>query len=290
MNGAGIIKNYQELEPFLHPNLSNNVILAGSFTLAPREGNSGNVWYVGKDHASNADLNKLGLPNPGFEGMKRLIEAMGGIMINKKILGISISEFSVENIITMIRGCVELGISYIQVNTSCPNVVSDGKQKPIFCYNAELMSELIEEIDGLFVDSNSVPIIDIKVSAYLDHIQHTEIASIIASSKSVSAVSAINTIANGRRYYEDGTPVIGTDHYGGVSGPGIFPIAVGQVAQWRTVLPETISVIGIGGISSGNDVHEMLNAGASMVQIVSTYLRTQNVGVFNEIYADFLQA
>jgi len=52
---------------------------------------------------------------------------------------------------------------------------------------------------------------------------------------------------------------------GGYSGPGVFPVAVRMVYQVTGAV--SIPVIGMGGVSSAQDVIEMMMAGAKAVQV-----------------------
>ena len=88
------------------------------------------------------------------------------------------------------------------------------------------------------------------------------------------------------------------NNMGGMSGPAILPIAVRMV--WQTANAVNIPIIGMGGISSGNDAVEMMMAGASAVQVgaaiftdpyapikiidgINDYLDSNNIKSVNEI-------
>lgn len=294
MNGAGIIKNDEHLLPFLTPHLENHIVLTGSYTPAQNQGNSGDVYFraIGEDvHPSNVDLNKLGLPNPGKAVLEGLLNRNATkAKESNKCIGVSITGLgtdSIGEIEHMLKFAIRSHIPFIEVNGSCPNVVSGSTQKPIICYNLHLLETLLKSITVARGVAAPPFMVSLKVSPYLDVVFQGEVAALLKQyHTAVDAITTTNTIPNARRYKND-TPVIGTDGFGGASGPGIFPIAVGQVAKWRELLPEDIRIIGVGGISSGKDVHEMMLAGADMVQIVSGYLRTNDVGIYNTIYADY---
>jgi dihydroorotate dehydrogenase len=59
------------------------------------------------------------------------------------------------------------------------------------------------------------------------------------------------------------------DGFAGLSGPVMKRIALGQVKQFRGHLSSAVDVIGVGGITTGNDIVDFLNAGATAVQITS---------------------
>lgn len=111
----------------------------------------------------------------------------------------------------------------------------------------------------------------LKLSPYSNPSELREVAEAIAASGKVAGVVTSNTFANG--YMEqNGEPVIASE-YGGVSGRALFPIALGQVRQFRQILPEEIVVIGVGGIESKDDVSHYQQAGADAVQAASLIVR-----------------
>jgi len=93
-----------------------------------------------------------------------------------------------------------------------------------------------------------------------------------------SAVVAINTVKAMRISTDLKRPVLG-NRYGGLSGPAIFPVAVRCVYELFEAC--SIPIIGCGGVSSKNDVLEMMMAGASAVEIGTAVYR--DPGVFSRI-------
>jgi dihydroorotate dehydrogenase (fumarate) len=92
-------------------------------------------------------------------------------------------------------------------------------------------------------------------------------------------------------YNESGNPVINSPQipYGlaGVAGSALKPISLGQVQQFRTLLPESFDIIGVGGISTGRDVLDYLRAGADSVQVGTHYFQN-GPRVFSEILQEFV--
>ena len=85
----------------------------------------------------------------------------------------------------------------------------------------------------------------------------------------------INTVLGMRIDIRRRQPVL-ANRYGGYSGPGIFPIALRMVNQVRHACPDT-PIIGCGGISSAEDVIEMLMSGANAVEIGAANLTQPNL-------------
>ena len=67
----------------------------------------------------------------------------------------------------------------------------------------------------------------------------------------------------------DSQPMVDGNGLAGMGGKFLKPIALGQVKQLRALLPDSIEVVGAGGVSEGRDVEDMLCAGASAVQVGS---------------------
>ena len=95
----------------------------------------------------------------------------------------------------------------------------------------------------------------------------TDIAAIAraAAESGADALSLINTLVGMRIDIRTGEPII-ANRTGGVSGPCVFPVALGCVWRVRQALPD-IPIIGIGGIDSGEKALEFLYAGANAVEV-----------------------
>ena len=94
----------------------------------------------------------------------------------------------------------------------------------------------------------------------------TDLVSIAKACEDAGAdgISMINTLMGMRINIKTGKPII-ANTTGGVSGPCIFPVALRMVYQVTNAIK--IPVIGMGGISSAEDVIEMMMAGATAVQV-----------------------
>jgi dihydroorotate dehydrogenase (NAD+) catalytic subunit len=95
------------------------------------------------------------------------------------------------------------------------------------------------------------------------------------------AIVAINTVKAMRISVPMGRPVLG-NRFGGLSGKAIFPIAIRCVYELYEA--SEVPVIGCGGISTAEDVVEMMMAGASAVEIGSAVL--EDIGIFAKISRD----
>lgn len=282
-NAAGWCKSVAEVEALAKS--AAGFIIVGSITMNQRDGNPGNTF--------NGDpvftLNALGLPNPGIEKFEEIGPEMARIAheAGKPIIA-SIAGFIPEEFGELARRVEKIGFDGAEVNLGCPNVADDGKRKPIISYRPQLVRASLEAVFGRINAFKPNWFISVKVSP-MDPDRIEEIASVIAEFP-VDAVVTQNTVPNCLDFNSDGTPVIQTPDklgYAGGSGKQIFQQALGQVQQWRKVLPEGIAVWGVGGVQSGEDVERMLWAGASVVQIGTAYF-VGGAKVFGDIAMQYI--
>lgn len=198
-------------------------------------------------------INSVGLQNPGIDSVckKELPELA---KIYKKPVIANISGFSVEEYVRC-AGLMdkEKQVGIIEVNVSCPNVHNGGMAYGI-------LPESAAEVTGAVRKVTSKPVY-IKLSPNV-----TDIVPIAKACEEAGAdgLSLINTILAMRIDTKTRKPVI-ANKMGGLSGPAVFPIAVRMVYQAACAV--NIPIIGIGGISTANDVIEMMMAGATAVQV-----------------------
>ena len=201
----------------------------------------------------NGMINAVGLQNPGVE--KVISEELPKLTkcFNKPVMA-NVSGFSVEEYVytcQRIDKCPQVG--WIEVNVSCPNVHGGGMA---FGTSAEGAAEVVRAVKAV----TTKPII-VKLSPNV-----TDIVSIAKACEAAGAdgISLINTLLGMRIDLRTKKPVI-ANKMGGFSGPAIFPVAVRMVYQVSHAV--SIPVVGMGGVSSAEDVLEMMLAGATAVQV-----------------------
>lgn len=147
----------------------------------------------------------------------------------------------------------EAGVDMIEVNVSCPNVKCGGLQYGV-------VPELAAEVTEAAKKSASVPVM-VKLSPNVTDI--TAIAKAVEAA-GADAVSLINTVRGMWIDVKTRRPVLKMNT-GGLSGPAVLPIAVRMV--WEVSNAVGIPVMGMGGISTGEDAAQMILAGASAVAV-----------------------
>ena len=238
-----------------------SAVVTKSIGLKPRDGYP-NPTVVELEYGI---LNAMGLPNPGikeFEGEIRKLKG-SNISVIGSIFGSNSHEF-----VELGRRMQDYGVDALELNMSCPHARG---------YGLEIGSdpELVREITSMVKESTNIPVF-VKLSSNL-----TDVIEIAKSAEAGKAdgIVAINSVKAMKIDLELKMPVL-ANKIGGYSGRAIKPIGVRCV--YEIAKNVDISVIGVGGITTGEDVLEYIMAGASAVQIGSgVYYR--GVDVFEKI-------
>jgi len=198
-------------------------------------------------------INAVGLQNPGVE--KVISEELPKLKkcFHKPVMA-NVSGFSVEDYAyTCEKLDQEEQVGWLEVNVSCPNVHGGGMS---FGTNPEAAAEVTRAVKAV----TTKPVI-IKLSPNV-----TDIVSIAKACEDAGAdgISLINTLLGMRINLRTRKSVI-ANKMGGFSGPAIFPVAVRMVYQVANAVK--IPVVGMGGVSSAEDVIEMMLAGATAVEV-----------------------
>ena len=202
---------------------------------------------------SSGMINAVGLQNPGVE--KVISEELPKLSkcFNKPVMA-NVSGFSLEEYAytcAKLDKCEQVG--WLEVNVSCPNVHGGGMS---FGTSPEAAASVVREVKKV----TTKPVI-VKLSPNV-----TDIVSIAKACEEAGAdgISLINTMLGMRIDLKTKKPVI-ANTMGGFSGPAIFPVAVRMVYQVAHAV--SIPVVGMGGVSSAEDVIEMMLAGATAVEV-----------------------
>ena len=198
-------------------------------------------------------LNAVGLQNPGVE--KVISEELPRLraVFHKPVMA-NISGFSLEEYTEVARRLdKEEGIGWLEINISCPNVHGGGMSFGTDPQAAAAVTRAVKAV-------TTKPVI-IKLTPNV-----TDIVSIAKACEGAGAdgLSLINTLLGMRFDLKTRQPLL-ANTTGGLSGPAVFPIALRMVYQVSRAV--SIPVIGLGGIRSARDVLEMMQAGATAVQV-----------------------
>ncbi len=198
-------------------------------------------------------INSVGLQNPGVD--KVISEELPKLKrcFHKPVMA-NVSGFSIEEYVeTVKRLDKEEIIGWFEINISCPNVHGGGMSFGVSPENAGAVTRAVKAV-------TSKPVI-IKLSPNV-----TDIVAIAKACEENGAdgISLINTLLGMKIDLKTKKPVV-ANKMGGFSGPAIKPVAIRMVYQVYEAVK--IPIVGGGGVSSAEDVIEMMLAGASAVQI-----------------------
>lgn len=198
-------------------------------------------------------INSVGLQNPGVDRVISGELPKLKACFSKPVMA-NVSGFGVDEYVTVVKKLeAEEQIGWFEINVSCPNVHGGGMS---FGTDPKAAAGVVKAVRK----ATEKPVI-IKLTPNV-----TDIVSIARACEAEGAdgISLINTLLGMRIDLKTRRPVI-ANRMGGFSGPAVFPVAVRMVYQVAASVK--VPVIGIGGISTAEDVIEMMLAGATAVEV-----------------------
>jgi len=235
-------------------------IICKGTTLMPRKGNPQPRMV----ETTCGLLNSVGLENIGVDALiedKAPIWAGWRVPVIVNVAGETFDEYI--QVVSKLEGVP--GVSGIELNISCPNIVG-GRME--FGVNPELAAELTSAVKA----ATSLPLM-VKLSPNVTDIREIALA---VEGAGADAISLINTVSGMAIDINERRPCLG-NIIGGLSGPAIKPIALYTV--YEVTKDVRIPVIGCGGISGARDALEFIMAGASAVQIGTANLTNPGVSL-----------
>ena len=283
MAGAGWAKTIEHVRRLAAiPYLTH--IVAGSFTLDSRAGNTGGTNFdVLPDGTST---NSLGMPNGGGDyllaNLKEMVEIAHGA--SKKFV-LNVAGFTWQEQIALITIAIKAGVDIIEENWGCPNVYgADKVQKGIISYVREAMMQFVSFVEERFGASIERWI---KVSPTSNPADRVWIADLFAKSSATTLV-ATNTFPNVYLTHGDGRPLLQVANgYGGMAGTALHWVAVSNARHYDELLrphPDK-KLIGSGGNNSYETSLDFLRIGQRMsgVQVSTAFFHREDPRVFRDI-------
>ena len=246
------------------------IVTSKSFTLEPRSGHKGPVVA----EFESGLLNAMGLCNPGIaDGIAEINEFK-----NRSDTPVIVSVFAINtnDFLKLTDYVNNSKADFLELNLSCPNVY-DEFGIPLAASEKEVF-KIVEAVKQL----SKLPVIA-KLSPNVYDIVAIAKA---AESAGADALCLINTVGPGMLIDTKMVKPILFNKFGGMSGPCVKPIALKLVYQ--TFSAVNIPIIGLGGVTSGEDAAEMMMAGASVVG-VGTAVYYRGIDVFNKINREILE-
>ncbi|MEE8440930.1 MAG: dihydroorotate dehydrogenase [Spirochaetia bacterium] len=245
------------------------MVTTKSFTIEARAGHPGPVVA----EFDGGLLNCLGLCNPGItDGLTEIGEfrRVCSAPLIVSVFGTTESEYA-----TLARIVHGSAADFLELNLSCPNVGEE--------FGAAIASspEAVRAMVAAAKGESSIPVIA-KLSPNTDHIAGIARAAVDAGA---DAISLINTLGPGMAIDIIAERPILSNLVGGVSGPAVKPIAVRSIFEVRKEV--NVPIIGMGGVSTGEDAVELMMAGADLIGI-GTAVCYGGVSVFGRVGAEII--
>lgn len=267
---SGVLSTKTNLVKYASSELGFELVTTKSFQVIPNSGNREPIICQPEPFCFG---NSVGLRNPGIDVAVKELEALRQNFEMKSLLNVSLSASSPEDFITLIKRVEHLA-DLVELNFSCPHA-SAGFGSSIGC-SLEIATEYVEKIMKAVAPSKTL--IFIKLTPNVDNIG--EIAKSVIN-VGADGIVAINTVGPSL-YIEpySNKPILQNrlGGKGGMSGKWIFGRAIECIKEIRNAVGEDVPIIGMGGVSSGDDVAKMVKAGANVVGIGSVFgtIRQQN--------------
>ena len=250
---AGFDKNAEVYNQLF--NLGFGFVEVGTITPKPQFGNpKPRVFRLEEDEAL---INRLGFNNSGSEQISKRIKEN-----NKKgFLGINIgpnkdSTNRVDDYLICFRKFYNLA-DYITINISSPNT-----ENLRDFHNQDELNSLIDKLKNEKKELNSNIPLAIKVSPDLNDDQINEVSKIIMEQE-IGIIIVSNTTDKNRENLKN----INKIEKGGLSGKPIEKISNEVISKFYKILKDKTKIIGVGGVSNGQDAFEKIASGATLIQL-----------------------
>ncbi len=262
INGSGTfdaIAATQVFGPELVERFPFAAFVSKTVTIQERQGNPPpRLWELGAGL-----INSIGLPNKGLRGymeqdLPKLAELPVPLVVN--VMGFARDE--VAELISAFAPRPE--VSALELNVSCPNVETG----LVMGADPDEIYALLTRVRGL----TAKPLI-VKLTPNASDVAAVARA---AQDAGASALSLINTIKGMALDPRSGRPWLGAST-GGVSGPAVRAVALAQVHAVAEAV--SIPIIGMGGVQSGRDARDLLDAGATLVAVGTESFRDPAAGL-----------
>lgn len=234
----------------------------GTVTPQPQQGNPRPRMFRLTEDA--AVINRLGFNNAGHEAVRARLQARAS---QPGIVGVNIgaNKDAADRIADYVAGIEAFAgyASYFTVNVSSPNTPGLRDLQASEALD-ELLTRVLAARDGLAGDGRRrVPVL-LKLAPDLTDVELEDAAAVVSKHRIDGLVISNTTLARA------GLQAAAADQAGGLSGQPLFTRSTIILARLRQLVGPSLPIIGVGGVSSGDDAYEKLAAGATLVQLYTS--------------------
>ena len=288
MIAGGLVKTVEDVR--LMAATAVGAVLAGSFTLEPRAGNSPNgevVYY--HDLSTGGTYNSLGMPNKGLVEVAASLNEMIDIAHDHgKPFILNFAPVTSDPRAEVIRMAKVLSaakvenLDAIELNASCPNVVTeDGSRHELLSYHPSLLGEVLYELSDIGVNEVPFETLMVRISPFRQRSDALDLAKVFQETFT-NAVSAFNTFPGGVPLDPAGRQILQVPGgAGGKSGAAMTASAEEQtvwLAEARAHIGADFDIIGSNGVIDGETMKKRLDLGASAVSATTLFWESRSWG------------
>lgn len=274
MNAAGVLCSTQEdLERMIAS--SSGTFVTKSCTTEYRQGNPEPRYQ----DTPLGSINSMGLPNLGFPFYRDFVQSCG----KSKPIFMSVSGMTMADNVQMAKELSPIAVKegiLMELNLSCPNVPG----KPQVGYDFECTEAYLKQVSEVY----DAPF-GIKLPPYFDMVHFDLAAAVFNKFPNVAFLTCVNSLGNGLVIDTESESVVikPKDGFGGLGGRYILPTSLANVNAFYRRCPEK-TIIGCGGVFSGEEAFMHILAGASLVQI-GTALHQQGPEIFDRVQKELTE-
>lgn len=288
MNAGGLVKSVEDVR--LMAATAVGAVLAGSYTIEPRAGNSPNgevVYY--HDSLTGGTYNALGMPNKGLVDVAANLNEMidiahdhGKPFILNFAPVTSDPRAEVMLLAEILADAKVETLDAIELNASCPNVITeDGSRKELLSHHPGLLGEVLHELSDIGVTRVPFETLMVRISPFRRQADAVGLAQVVRDTFT-NVVSAFNTFPGGVPLDATGRQILQVPGgAGGRSGAAMTCIAEEQtiwLANARDTIGGDFDIVGSNGVVDGASMKRRLELGASAVSATTAFWEARSWG------------
>ena len=242
-------------------------LVVGSITTQPYGVDSGDVlWCDGARSVTG-----FGFPNAGLAAWQAELPALADAAHQAgKPFVVNVAGSDGDDYLALADRAFAAGADVVELNFAWPCLLSPRCNRYTFSDDPSAVSDLLRAAADRFGGGRGD--LWLKFSPMQPTVLEAMVAAIDGVADApVTAVVCCGPYPKTLFLEPDGTSVVGSDSFGQMGGDMLRPIALGQVRQFRAMLPGHVAVIGLGGVSIREHVDQYLTMGASAVGLTTAY-------------------
>jgi len=260
-------------------------LVVGSVTTRPYGVDDGDVlWFDGARSVTG-----YGFPNAGMDAWEGELPGLGdAARAAGKPLVVNVAGNDPADYLTLAERAFAAGADVVELNFAWPCLLSPGRVKHAFSDDPGAVATLLREAGTRLAGGGRE--LWLKFSPLQPTILEAMVGAIEENRAApVTAVVCCGPYPKTLFLEPDGESVVGSESFGQMGGEMLRPIALGQVRQFRSLLPDHVATIGIGGVSIRDHVDQYLDMGAQAVGLTTAW-QVGGTAIFDYLFREEVSA